>query len=111
MVQFIFGHDKIIPNKHKVYWEIINKKIWNNITKITSVKICSSRLKLQGWQDSKDKNKAGYKSETPYKGPYVITHMWNNGTVALKTGEMTIIYHILQTQTCIHKTNVDNVHL
>ena len=31
-------------------------------------------------------NNYAFKYETPYKGPFDITHFWNNGTVTLQWG-------------------------
>ena len=37
-----------------------------------------------------------YKYETPYKGPFLITQCWKNGTVNLQCGLTEISYNIRQ---------------
>ena len=39
-------------------------------------------------------NHNAYKCKTPYKGPFVITYCFTNGTVMLKYGVIQIMYNI-----------------
>ena len=39
-------------------------------------------------------NHTAYKYETPYKGPFLITHCFTNGTVMLQCGAIQITYNI-----------------
>ena len=65
-------------------------------------------------------NHAGYKYETPYNVPFVITQCWTNGTVTLQCGaiKLGIIYvilnhiHMIQTlKILIQKLTIDYVTL
>ena len=54
-------------------------------------------------------NKAACKYETPYNGPFVITHCWTNGNVTLQCGPIQIRHYISQIKPYIYDTNVEDI--
>ena len=55
-------------------------------------------------------NHAGYKYETPYKGPFVITQCWTNGTVTLQCGAIKIRCNIRRIKPYTYDTNFEEIH-
>ena len=51
-------------------------------------------------------NHTAYKSETPYKGPFVITQFFTNGTVLLQYGAIQITYNIRRIKPYKYDTKV-----
>ena len=49
-----------------------------------------------------------YKYETPYKGPFVITQCFRNGTVMLQYGETEIRYNIRRSKPYKLDTKVED---
>ena len=54
-------------------------------------------------------NHAAYKYETPYKGPFVITHCFANGMVKLQCGAINIRYNICCINPYKSDTNVEDI--
>ena len=54
-------------------------------------------------------NHTAYKNETAYKGPFVITQCFTNGTINLQCGVVQIKYNIRHIQPYISDTKVDNL--
>ena len=54
-------------------------------------------------------NHAAYKYETPYKGPFVITQCWTNGTVTLQYGPTKIRYNIGRNNPYTSDTNNEDI--
>ena len=52
---------------------------------------------------------AVYKHKTPYKGPFVITQCWTNGTVTLQYGAIKIRYNIRHINLYKSDTNVEDI--
>ena len=53
-------------------------------------------------------NHTEYKYETPYKGPFVITRCFTNGTVSLQFSSAEIMYNIRRIKTYKYDTNVED---
>ena len=53
-------------------------------------------------------NHTAYKYETPYKGPFVITQCYTNGTVNLKCGAIKIKYNMLRIKPYKSDTKVED---
>ena len=74
----------ILPIKHKVDWELISQK---NQAQIIEDNIYENIKRDDHYYKVRDKviltNNAGYKYETPYKGPFMITQCCTNVTVTL----------------------------
>ena len=90
MTQLVFGRDMIILINHIVYWrlifqnkrdKIINDNVYGNTSRID--------YDYQVGYKVMRKNKADYKYETPFKGPYKIVQCWTNDTVTLQMGATT----------------------
>ena len=56
-------------------------------------------------------NHAVYKYEIPYKGPFVITQYFINGTVTLQYGSTKIRYNILWIKPYTSDTNIEDINL
>ena len=56
-------------------------------------------------------NHAAYKYETPYKGPFVVTQCWTNGTVTLRCGSKTIGHNIRRIYPYTSDTNVEYINI
>ena len=54
-------------------------------------------------------NNAAYKYETPYKGPFVITQCWTNGTVTIQYGPIQTKHNILRIKPYKFDTNVEDI--
>ena len=50
-----------------------------------------------------------YKYETPYSGPFVITHCWTNVTVSLQRGAIKIRYNICGIKPYTSDTNFEDI--
>ena len=53
-------------------------------------------------------NHTAYKYETPYKGPFLITQCFTNGTINLQCGVVQIKYNIRCIKPYKSDTKVDN---
>ena len=56
-------------------------------------------------------NHTAYKYIIRYKGPFVITQCYTNGTVNLKCGALQIKYNIRRIKPYISDTNVEDISL
>ena len=54
-------------------------------------------------------NSAAYKYETPYKGPFVITQCWTNGTITLQCDAIKIRHNIHQIKPYTSDKNVKDI--
>ena len=54
-------------------------------------------------------NHAAYKYEPSYKGPFLITRCFTNGTVNLKCGAIQIKYNIRHIKPYKYDTNVEDI--
>ena len=81
----VFGHDMILPLKHRVDWELIRQPKQKQINR---EKTHENRHRFDCEYKVGDNimvnNHTAYKYETPYKGPFVITQCFTNGTVMLQ---------------------------
>ena len=93
--QLVFGRDITLLIKHKLDWELIRQK---NQTQINKENIHKNIKRVDHDYKVGDKfmlnNTTAYKYKTPFKGPFVITQCWNNGTVTLQYGTTNIRYNI-----------------
>ena len=84
-VQLVFGHDMILPIKHKVDSELIRQK---KQTQINKDGICKNIKQVDHDYKAGDKvmlnNHVVYKFERPYKVPFFITQCCTNGTAPLQ---------------------------
>ena len=85
--QLIFGRDMILPKKHSVDWKFIRK------IKQTQINIDNNRENKHRFDyyykmgyEVMITYHTSYKYETPYKGPFLITQFFTNGTVNLQYG-------------------------
>ena len=83
----MFGQDMIFNIQHVANWEYIQSNKQRQIDKnsITENAKCTAHLYKEGnlvLLLCRTKNKY----ETPYKGPFSILKVYDNGTVLLKTG-------------------------
>ena len=85
--QFIFVLDMTIPIKHRVDWELIRQK---KKTQVNRDNTRENKHRVEYDYKVGDKfmltNHTTYKYETPYKGPFLITQYFTNGTVNLQCG-------------------------
>ena len=56
-------------------------------------------------------NYAAYKYENPYKGPFVITKCWNNGTVTLTFIVIKNRYNMRHIKPQTSDTNIEDINL
>ena len=54
-------------------------------------------------------NHTAYKYKTPYKGPFVITQCFTDGTVMLQHGAIKITYNIHRINLYKSDTNVEDI--
>ena len=54
-------------------------------------------------------NNAGYKYETPHKGPFVIMHCWTNEMVTLQYGAAIIRSNIRRIKPYASDTNIEDI--
>ena len=77
----------ILLINYNVDWELIRQK---NYTQIDKDNIRKNINRVDHDYKVRDKvmltNNTAYKYETPYNGAFVITQVWNNGTVKLQYG-------------------------
>ena len=69
--QLVYGHDMIIQIKNNVQWEFICQKIQKQVdkdNKLQTIKMVYYEYKVVS--KTMLRNKASYRYETPYKGPY-----------------------------------------
>ena len=87
--QLVFGRDMVINTPFIADWEAIRCRKQQIIDK--NNKMENSKRKENVYQIRDQvlfKNKRARKYERPYKGPYTITKVWENGTVTLRMGEV-----------------------
>ena len=93
--QLIFGPDMILLIKHRVDWELI-RQIKHTQTNRDNARDNKNRFDYD--YNVRDKvmlaYHTAYKYETPYKGTFVITRCFTNGTVNLKYGATEIRHNI-----------------
>ena len=110
--QLIFGRDMIIPIKYRVDWVLLCQK----------KQMIINRDKTQENRNRVDydykvgddvilTNNTAYKYEMPYKGPFVITQCFTNGTVNLKCGPTKIRYNIRWINSYKSDTKVEDYNL
>ena len=56
-------------------------------------------------------NKIAYKYEIPYKGPFLITWCFTNGTVSLQCGTTQVTYNIRRINPYKSDTKVEDISL
>ena len=56
-------------------------------------------------------NGASYKYKTPYKGQFLVTKSWNNGTVTLKCGSTKIKHNKRRMNPYTSDTNVEYINI
>ena len=104
----IFGHDMILPIKHRVDWELRRKKKQTQINRYNTLE---NKHRVDYDYKVMDKvmliNHTAYKYETPYKGHFMITQCSTNGTVMLQYGEIHITYNICRIKTYTSDTKVE----
>ena len=97
MGKLVFGRDMIIPIKHEVDWELMRQK---NQSQIDKYNIHENKHRVEYDYKVIDKimlnNHTAYKYKTPYKGPFLITQCFKNGTVTLQCGATQTKYNIRQ---------------
>ena len=107
----IFVRDMILPIKHTVDWELIRQK---KKTQISKDKIQENRHRVDYDYKFRDKailtNHNEYKYDTPYKGPFVITQYFTNGTINLQCGPTKIRYNIRRIKLYKSDTKVEDIH-
>ena len=100
----------ILPIKHTVDWELIRQQ---NHTQMNKYNIYENRNRVDHNYNVRDKvmltNHAAYKYEIPYKGPFVITRCFTNGTVNLRYGPIQIRHNIRQIKPYKSDTNVEDI--
>ena len=86
-VQLVFGRDIILLIKYEVDWGLLSQK---NQAQINKDSIHKNRHRIEYNYRVGDyvilTNHTAYKYETPYKGPFLITHFLTNSTVNLQCG-------------------------
>ena len=93
--QLIFGRDMILPIKHRVYWGLIRQRKQKQI----NIENTRENKHIADYEYKVgDKvmltNHTVYIYETLYKGPFVITQCFTNGTVNLQCDAIKIKYNI-----------------
>ena len=93
--QLIFGCDMILLINYRVNWELMCQQKQTQINKDNA-----HENKHRVDYDYKVGDKVmltkltAYKYGTPYKGPFLVTHCFTNGTLNLKCGAIRINYNI-----------------
>ena len=106
--QLIFCRDMILPIKHRVDWELIRqqKQMQSNRDNARE-----NRHRVEYDYKVGDNvmltNHTAYKYETPYKGPFVRTQCFTNGTLNLQYGPIKIRYNIRQIKLYKSDTKVE----
>jgi hypothetical protein len=93
--RLVFGRDMILNIKHVANWELIRQRKQTRINKNNKKEI-AKRIPYDYKVGQKVFLKRGNenKYEAPYKGPYPILKLNNNGTVRLKVGAVTNTYNV-----------------
>ena len=103
----VFVSDITLPIKYIVYQELIrqlNQAYINSDIIHSNSKRDDNNFQVK-YNDLKaeDKfmlnNRSAYKYETSFKGPFVITQCWTNGTVTRQYGAIKIVHNIRQVYT------------
>ena len=93
--QLIFGHGMILQIKHEANWVLIRQRKHTQTNRDNTLK---NRHRFDYNYKFGDNvmiaKHTAYTYETPYKGPFVITQCFPNGTVNLKCGAIKIKYNI-----------------
>ena len=97
----------ILPIKHTVYWELIRQRKQTQINK-DHIRKNTKRVDHKYYVIDKViiNNHVAYKYENPYKGPFVITRCFTNGTAILKYGAKKIRCNICRIKLYKYNTNV-----
>ena len=81
----IFGHDMITLTKHRLDWELIRQQ---KHTQINRDNTNDNKIRIEYNYKVRDKliltDHSSCKYETPYKGTFMITKCFTNGTVMLQ---------------------------
>ena len=108
--QLLFGRDMILLIKNTEDWELISQQ---NQTIINKDNICKNKNRVDHKYKVGDKiminNRAAYRYETQYKGLFMITWCWNNGTVIIKYGPIQIRHNISQINPYKSDTKVEDI--
>ena len=80
--QLLFGHDMILPIKHKLDWVLIRQQKQAQINE-DNIRENIHRVEYdyKVRDDVMLTNHTAYKYETPNKRPFLITHCFTNGTL------------------------------
>ena len=109
-VQLLFGRDMILLIKHKVDWVLIRQKKQTHIYKDN---IHKNRNRFDHDYNVGDKvmlnNHAVYKYENPYKGPFLITRGFTNGTVNIQYGPTKIRHNVCRIKPYKSDTNIKDI--
>ena len=95
--QLVFGRDSILNIQHQADWRMIQKRKQNLINKNNMRENLKRKVYqyLPGQQVLVAADTSGRKfGVNPYKGPYIIETVNNNGTVALRRGAVLQVYNI-----------------
>ena len=100
----------IIPIKHKADWELTAQQ---NQTQTNKCNILKNNKIFDHDYNVRDKvivnNSDEYKSETPYKYPFVITQCWTNCTITLQCDGIKIRYNIRCINPHTSNTNIEDI--
>jgi hypothetical protein len=93
--QLVFGRDMILNVKHEANWEYIRERKQNIIAKNNKAEN-AKRIPHQYKVGDKVLLKRGTenKYETPYKGPYTILKVNDNGTIRMQVNNVEDTYNI-----------------
>ena len=97
--QLVFGRDMILNIQHVANWELIRErkqKLINNNNARENAKRISHTYHEGDLVLLTRGNENKY--ENPYKGPYKILKINNNGTVRMKVGPVTDTYNVRRLQ-------------
>ena len=95
--QLVFGRDSILNIQHQADWQMIQKRKQDLINKNNMRENLKRKVYqyLPGQQVLVAADTSGRKfGVNPYKGPYIIETVNNNGTVALRRGAVLQVYNI-----------------
>ena len=107
--QLVFGRDMVLNSTHEANWEYIRKRKQQIIAKnnkaenakrIPHTYAIGDRVLLRRGTDNK--------YETPYRGPYIILKVNDNGTVRMKVRNVEDTYNIRQITPYIDAQNIDH---
>ena len=85
--QLVFGRDMVLNTPFIADWEAIRLRKQKIIDKNNKMENSKRKEHVYSVRDQVlFRNKRARKYERPYKGPYTITKVWENGTVTLRMG-------------------------